>query len=195
MANLKFSAVNISQRGSKSDVLLNGADRVVVNFKNPIQCLFAPSTFERDLDAARQSLPMSLTEEVADYFKDLDQKCIDLVQKDSERILGKQLTNEQVEAAYVSCVKTTPKGTMVKLKINIPNSQRTCRFWNKDGSAGEWPSDWHGAELRCQVLCNHLWIMGTGTRAEFGLVCLLTDAMVEERSYAFPFAEPDSMLE
>ena len=35
--------------------------------------------------------------------------------------------------------------------------------------------------------------MGTGARAEFGLVCLLTDAMVEERSFAFPFADMSSM--
>ena len=193
MANLKFSTVNVSQRGSKSAVLLNGAGRVVVNFKNSIQCLFAPSTFEKDLDAARQSLPLALTEEVAEYFAALDEKCIDVIHKESERHLGKQLTKEQVQAGYISCVKSTQKGTMLKLKINTPHSQRPCRFWNKDGSPGEWPSDWNGAELRCQILCSHLWIMGSGARAEFGLVCLLTDAMVEERNFAFPFADPNYM--
>ena len=41
-----------------------------------------------DPDAARQSLPMTLTEEVAEYFAALDEKCIDIIQKDSERLLG-----------------------------------------------------------------------------------------------------------
>ena len=148
MTNMKFSTVNVSAHGSKSAVLLDGADRVVVNFKNPIQCLVAPSTFEKDPDAARQSLPMTLTEEVAEYFAALDETCIDMIHKDSERLLGKQLTKEQVQAGYVSCVKSNAKGTMVKLKINTYNSQLPCRFWNKDGSPGEWPSDWNGADVK-----------------------------------------------
>ena len=35
-----------------------------------------------------------------------------------------------------------------------------------------------------------MWIMGSGPRAEFGLVCLLEDCMPQKTVHAFPFGNP-----
>ena len=41
--------------------------------------------------------------------------------------------------------------------------------------------------MKIAVLASHLWIMGTGGKAEFGFVVLVTDVMEGKVQYAFPF--------
>ena len=78
------------------------------------------------------------------------------IEKESERLMGKQLTKEQVEASYVSCVKETPgKSPLLKLKINMPNSAKPCRFWNPDSSEAPWPLDW-AVPFQMRIKVSHL---------------------------------------
>ena len=170
------------------------ASAVSATFKEPAQCLFGPSTYEKDEAAARQGVPFALTQDISEFVTSLDLWAKAYIEKESERLLGKALTTEQVEAAYNSCIKTSPKGSLLKLKINMPNSAKPCRFWNADGSQAEWPLDW-GIDFKLKLKISHLWIMGSGPRAEFGLVCLLEDCMPRKQVHAFPFGNPNCMDE
>ena len=159
-------------------------------FAEPARCLFGPSNFDKDESAARQGIPFELTQEMSEFFTKLDILAKTLIEQESERLLGKVLTPEQVEAAYVSCVKETPgKLPLLKLKINMQHSAKPCRFWNPDGSEAPWPQDW-ALPFQIRIKVSHLWIMGTGPRAEFGFVCLLEDAMPQRVVHAFPFGKP-----
>ena len=71
----------------------------------------------------------------------------------------------------------------------MAHSAKPCRFWHPDGSEAAWPQDW-ALPFQIQIKVSHLWIMGTGPRAEFGFVCLLEDAMPQRIVHVFPFGKP-----
>ena len=190
MSNLlSLSNICINARGNKTASVLDGNQRLVTSFEEPARCLFGPSTYDKDEGAARQGVPFELTQELSEFFTHLDVWAKAYIEKESERLLGKQLSKEQVEAGYVSCVKETPgKSPLVKLKINMPNSSRPCRFWHADASEAPWPMDW-AIPFQIRVKISHLWIMGAKERAEFGFVALLEDAMAKQQPAAFPFGK------
>ena len=190
MATLTLSALNINSRGNKTATVLDGGQRLVQTFTESARCLFGPSTFDKDESAQRQGIPFELTQEMSEFFTKFDVWAKQYIEQESERLLGKVLTKDQVEAAYVSCVKESPgKPPLLKLKINMAHSAKPCRFWHPDGSEAPWPQDW-AMPFQLRVKVSHLWIMGTGPRAEFGFVCLLEDAMSQRVVHAFPFGKP-----
>ena len=190
MANLSLSALNINARGNKTATLLDGTQRLVQTFAEPARCLFGPSTFDKDESAARQGIPFELTQEMSEFFTKFDVWAKQYIEQESERLLGKVLTKDQVEAAYVSCVKESPgKSPLLKLKINMSHSAKPCKFWHPDGSEAPWPQDW-AMPFQIRIKVSHLWIMGAAARAEFGFVCLLEDAMPQRVVHAFPFGKP-----
>ena len=117
----KFSNVNISARGSKSATLLQGAERVSTTFKEPAQCLFGPSTYEKDEAADRQGVPFALAQEISEFFNSLELWPKGYIEQKSERLLGKALTAEQVEAAYNPMHQLRPQG------LSFENAKLTCR--------------------------------------------------------------------
>ena len=124
MTSLTLSALNINSRGNKTATVLDGGQRLVQTFTEPARCLFGPSNFDKDESAARQGIPFELTQEMSEFFTKLDVWAKDYIEQESERLLGKVLTKEQVEQGYVSCVKETPgKAPLLKLK-NQFGSQR-----------------------------------------------------------------------
>ena len=184
---LSLSAININARGNKTATVLDGNQRFVATFEDPARCLFGPSTFDKDESATRQGIPFELTQELSEFFSHLDVWAKSYIEKESERLLGKQLTKEQVEAGYVSCVKEAPgKAPLLKLKINMSNSPKPCRFWQADGSEAPWPQDW-AIPFQLKIKVSHLWVMGAKERAEFGFVCLIEDAMAKQQPAAFPW--------
>ena len=189
MTNLSLSNVCINGRGNKTATLLDGSQRLVTSFDEPARCLFGPSTYDKDEGAARQGVPFELTQELSEFFTMLDTWAKGYIEKESERLLGKQLTKDQVEQSYVSCVKEAPgKSPLLKLKLNMPNSAKPCRFWHADGTEAPWPQEWQ-IPFQIKLKVSHLWIMGAGPRAEFGFVCLLEDALPKQQPAAFPFGK------
>ena len=137
---------------------------------------------------ARES-PFELTQELSEILTMLDTWAKGYIEKESERLLGKQLTQDQVEQSYVSCVKeATGKPPLLKLRINMQNSAKPCRFWHADGTEAPWPQEWQ-IPFQIRLKVSHLWIMGAGPRAEFGFVCLLEDTMAKQQPAAFPIRE------
>ena len=185
-SNLKLSPVNISGRGVKTSTLLNGKERLDTVFLEPTQCLFAPSTFDKDPDATRQGIPFAITQEISEFFTSLDIWAKKYIEDESERLTGKELSAEQVDFAYKSCIKDTPKGSLLKLKINMPNSARPCKFWDSDGKETDWPIDWN-TEFKMRIRISHLYIMGAGAKAEFGFVCIAEDLLPQKTIRASPF--------
>ena len=154
---LNIASIIVSQRGSKTAALLNGKERYFVTFEQPCQCLFPPSNFDKDESATRMSVHFELNEELEQFFNEFDTWAKGYLQQHSERIFGKQLSEQQVEASYCSCVKS---GKGVKLKINMASSPRPARFWNADGSERGFPDDW-ATSFALKIKVSHLWILGS----------------------------------
>ena len=133
---------------------------------------------------------------MSEFFTSLDVWAKDYIEKHSERLLGKQLTKDQIDGAYCNCVKefTVSKAPLLKLKINMHNSMKPCRFWNADGSQADWPQDWC-VPFKMRIKISHLWVMGVKERSECGFVCLIEDAMPQHIQHAFPFGQPIPMDE
>ena len=84
-----------------------------------------------------------------------------------------------MKKGYVSCLKKRADGPeLVRLKLNMAEP-RPCRFWNKAKEQVAPPASWGEQPLQLRVLVSHLWVMGSGAQAEFGLLCLVVDAMCE----------------
>ena len=189
-AKLSLSNLNINRCGNTTAILLSGSERLEHTFNEPARCLFGPCTFDRDEQAMRQGIPFELTQEMSEFFTSLDVWAKEYIEKESERLLGKQLTGDQIDCAYCSNVKESPgKAPLLKLKINMQNSAKPCRIWNPDGTEAPWPQDWC-VPFKMRIQVSHLWIMGTQARAECGFVCLLEDAMPQRIEHAFPFGKP-----
>ena len=100
--------------------------------------------------------------------------------------LGKKLNTEQVEKAYVSCLKKRADSPeLLRLKMNTAEP-KPCRFWSPANEEVEPPTSWEDQPVQLRNLFSHLWVMGAGMQCEFGLVCLVTDAMVMRRSRVCP---------
>ena len=185
---LSISGINVSSRGSKSALIFKDNERFGHVFEQPTECVFQPGSYDRDEAALRQNVVFRPTQEMEQFFTQLDEWAVDYLTEQSERLFGKTLTKEQVSFGYVPVLKK-PEGKLplAKFKINMPGSQRPLRCWTEDKEPADFIQDWAGRSMLLKILMSHLWIMGSGARAEFGLVCLLTNAMVEERSYASPF--------
>ena len=181
-----LSKLSVSARGAKSATLLDGQDKVFGVL--PLEILFPPGNFERDPSATRQNITTRVSPSVATFFEDLDNWAIPYITEHSERLLGKQMTEDEVRFAYVSCVKRPEdKDPMLKLKINMANAKFPCKCWTQQGEEAPFITDWVGITVKARIHCSHFWCMGTGNRTEFGIVCVLTDAMQLSQACGVPF--------
>ena len=181
-----LSPLSVNARGGKTATLLNGKDRVHGILQ--LDVVFPPGNFERDPTAARQNITARVTPAIDTFFTDLDNWAIPYIAEHSERLLGKQMTKDEVRFGYTSCIKRPDgKEPMLKLKINMPTSKAPCRCWSQEGAEVPFIEDWAGISVKGKVMLSNLWVMGTGPKAEFGIVCVLTDAMQLSQPFEFPF--------
>ena len=93
---LSIAALNVNSRGSKSAIVLRDNDRFAHVFEQPVECPFAPGSYDRDESALRQNIVFRPTSEMEGFFAKLDAWAVDYMTEHSERLLGKQLTREQI---------------------------------------------------------------------------------------------------
>ena len=186
---LSISGINVSSRGSKSALVLKDNKRFSHVFEQPVECVFQPGSYDRDEAALRQNVVFRSSQEMEEFLNQLDEWAIDYLTEHSERLFGKTLTKEQVSFGYVPVLKK-PEGKLplLKFKINMPGSQRPLRCWNENKGPADFIQDWAGRSMQLKILVSHLWVMGSGGKAEYGFVCLLTDVMaMKQQAIAFPF--------
>jgi len=193
---LALADVVVSSRGAKVCPVHFADDRLkqaYYNHPNFITAPFGPSCFDTSSgEAPRQNLEFRCDDVMFKYFSGIDTWAIDYIANNSERLLKKSLTPEQVKERYHPLVRQ--KGgydPLLKCKICMPGLSPTpCRVWDTDAKPTALPTNWRTAQLRPRIHISHMWIMGT----DIGLVCLVTDLLVREESHAFPFDEDEPML-
>ena len=178
---LSISGINVNSRGSKTAVVLLDNERYAHVFEQEVECPFNPGSYDKDESALRQNIVFRLNDELEKFCTELDSWALDYVEKNSERLLGKQLTAEQVKIGYVSNIKKQEgKLPLVKFKINMPGANKPTRCWSEDGAPMKFLQSWAGTAMKIKVLVSHLWIMGSGAKSEFGFVIVLTDVMAQD---------------
>ena len=146
---LSIAALNVNSRGSKSALVLRDNERFAHVFEQPVECPFVPGSYNREESSLRQNIVFRPTPELEEFFSKLDVWAVEYVTEHSERLLGKQLTREQVEFSYVSNIKRAEgKPPLAKFKINMPGPNKPARCWSEDSQPVELIQDWAGRTLK-----------------------------------------------
>ena len=157
-------------------------------FEQPAESPFAPGNHDKDDSALRQYIVFRLNEEIESFFNELETWAPPYIEEHSERLLGKTLTPEQVDFGLVRNVKRAEgRQPLVKFKLNMPGSSKPTRCWDENKCPVEWISDWVGKSIKLKMFVSHLWVMGSGSKAEFGFVVIVTGALEEKQIFDFPF--------
>ena len=116
----------------KTSTLLRGTDRVTTLL--PLEIIFPPGNFDRDETAVRQNITARVTTCVDTFFTELDDWAIPYITAHSERLVGKQLTEDEVRFAYTSCIKRPEdKDPMLKLKTEHAHEQESLQVLEPRG--------------------------------------------------------------
>ena len=188
MANFsEFSIADVvvNPKGAKIAALSASNEPVTLTLGSrewPIRAPFTPSVFDGS-ESARVNFDLRLDGAAQDWLSQLDAWAVQYIHKNSERLLKKQLSVEQVKEFYKPTVTlrgSYPATTRTKLNLE---GRRVCRYWSPDNKPREAPSDWTNCEYVAQVCISHLWVMNR----DFGFVLQLTDLMVIEPRIDCPF--------
>ena len=90
------------------------------------------------------------------------------------KIFGRYLTASDVEARFVSCLKTSARGnSFIKLKVDLSR----VRFWDAEQQPLEEPGDLAGRACKVRTELKQVWLMS----GQCGLLLEVTDLMLKEQ--------------
>ena len=178
MATLDFDRLcvgelSVSGKGAKSLPLLYGKESVIWQPKSSMLVAYEPGVFSGE-DVARVNLCLGPTDDVQEQLVELDEWVIKTVAADSERILGKRQTEDQVRARYHPTLRVSDRGypPTLRVKMNVVGKGQV-RIW-QDQRARDAPETWSGREVNVRLLVKTIYLMGVN----FGVTIDVTDDSV-----------------
>jgi hypothetical protein len=140
-------------------------------------------------DSQRLNLCLTPTEEVAEFYKQLDLGFVRAVSGVSQKLFGKNLSADEVGLKYSSALARTNRLQHIRTKVkrwSPGNSAWSTNFW--DPATGEllpesyWPDQWVGKEVRMKVVASSIWL----AHDKWGLTLSATDVMVRPINRGLP---------
>ena len=178
MAAIDFDRLTIGElvtsgKGAKSAPLGYGKEAVAWLPEDVMTVAYEPGVFSGE-DVARVNLSLRPSDAVQGQLVELDEWIVATVAANSERLLGKAQTLEQVRARYAPTLKLSDKGYAPTMKCKMNKSGRgAVKIW--DGKQlREEPEAWAGSTVKVRLLLKSLYIMG----ANFGVVLDVTDVSI-----------------
>ena len=115
-----LSALFVTSKGAKQlFVLHQNGEPVVFQADEFLEILFEPSAFNDNGEANRVTLCLTPSPSLCDQIAALDEWCIQTLSANPTNLLGIQLSPEQIEDRYVSCLRTSEKGYQtLRVKMN-----------------------------------------------------------------------------
>ncbi len=119
-ASLALGDVVVTGKGAKTIPLSIGGEAVIWKPKDALNVLFEPSAYNQP-DATRVNLCLSVTPAVAASLAELDEWCINTLAAESSRLLGSQLTVQEVRNRFQPTLRTheASGSTSLRLKTNL----------------------------------------------------------------------------
>jgi hypothetical protein len=166
-----------TNRGSKIAPLKCEGKHCVYTPDSHLRVVFEPGSFDKDPTAQRLNLVLECDDDFQAQIAAFDAWFVEYLTLNSERLLKRKMSPEQVVNGYCSCVKLPTGGKSfqptLKTKIDL-EGVGTIRCWDTSGASISMPYTWRGLKLKPRLLFSHLWIMG----AQFGVVLKITDAEI-----------------
>ena len=131
---LNLQSIVVNTRGGKASIALRDGERYAHTFDLSAEAPFQPGNHAKDDSALRHNIVFRFNDELGKFISDLDDWALTYITEHSERLLGKQLSREQIKANYVSNVKHSEgRPPLVKCKLNMPGSNKPTRCWDEEG--------------------------------------------------------------
>ena len=172
-----------SSRGAKTCTLLGDNGEKLLFTIGPTTTPFGAGSYGDEV-TARKTLDLRVNDAEYEFFNQLDNWAVDYIAKNSERLLKKRLTRDQVREHYRSPV-TAKEGyqPLVRTKINA-GGQNVVRCWDTSKEAVSLPEDLKACNFLAHVHLSHLWMMGR----DYGWVISCQDLMIlDQVSQECPF--------
>ena len=176
----------VSTRGAKSCSLYkDNGDRLVFQLGNkdsPSTTPFGMTSYNNET-CSRKTVEFNLYPDQEKALQKFDEWAIAYIATNSERILKKKATLDQVRESYKSPVtRKRDYNAHLRCKINTSGSNMV-RCWDEDNQRCELPSDLRTYKLVPRINISHLWMMSR----EFGWVLLISDMMISKTTEPCPF--------
>jgi hypothetical protein len=166
-----------TSRGSKIAPLKCEGKHCVYTPDSYLRVVFEPGSFDKDPTAQRLNLVLECDDDFQAQIQAFDVWFVEYLATNSERLLKRKMSPEQVLNGYCSCVKLPTGGKSfqptLKTKIDL-DGNGAIRCWDTNGASITMPYTWRGLKVKPRLNFSHLWIMG----AQFGVVLKITDVEI-----------------
>ena len=166
-----------TSRGSKIAPLKFDGKHCIYTPDSYLRVVFEPGSFDKDPTAQRLNLVLECDDDFHAQIKAFDLWIVEYLTANSERLLKRKMSQEQVLNGYCSGVKLPTEGKSfqptLKTKIDL-EGQGAIRCWDTTGASISMPCTWRGLKVKPRLNFSHLWIMG----AQFGVVLKITDVEI-----------------
>ena len=183
-AALALGDVVTTGKGAKQIPLSTlGGDAVIWKPKDGLTVLFEPSAYNQP-DATRVNLCLSVTPAVASCLQDFDEWCVTTLAAQSPRLLGSQLSVEEVRNRYQPTLRVHEASGSQSLRLKMNLSGRSAvRIWNPMGTQVSAPPSWSQCSAKCRIRLKGFWLMAK----EIGAVLECMDVQLDTAVAECPF--------
>ncbi len=183
-ATLALGDIVSTSKGAKQIPLTStGGESIVWKPKDALTVLFEPSAYNQP-DATRVNLCLSVTPAVAASLTELDEWFVNTLAAESSRLLGSQLSVEEVRNRFQPTLRTheASGSQSMRLKINL-SGRAAVRKWTPMGTQTAAPASWSNSSAKCRIRLKGFWLMAR----EIGLVAECTDVQLDTAEAECPF--------
>ena len=184
LASLALGDVTTTGKGAKQIPLSTiGGEAVIWRPKDALTVLFEPSAYNQP-DATRVNLCLSVTPSVVSCLQDFDEWCVTTLAAQSSKLLGSQLTVEEVRHRFQPTLRIHEASGSQSLRLKMNTTGRAAvRIWNPMGTQVCAPQSWSQCSAKCRIRLKGFWLMAK----EIGVVAECTDVQQDTAEVECPF--------
>ena len=182
-ASLALGDVVVTGKGAKQIPLSVNGEPVLWQPRDALNVMFEPSAFN-DPDATRVNLCLSVTPAVASDLQEIDEWCINTLAAESARLLGSQLSVQEVRNRFQPTLRIheASGSQSLRLKMNL-SGRAAVRIWTPVGTQTSAPPSWSHSSAKCRIRLKGFWLMAK----EIGVVAECTDIQLDTAEAECPF--------
>ena len=184
LGSLALGDVTTTGKGSKQIPLSTiGGEAVIWRPKDALTVLFEPSAYNQP-DATRVNLCLSVTPSVVSCLQDFDDWCVTTLAAQSSKLLGSQLTVDEVRHRFQPTLRIHEASGSQSLRLKINTTGRAAvRIWSPLGVQVSAPQSWSQCSAQCRIRLKGFWLMAK----EIGVVAECTDVQLDTAEVECPF--------
>ena len=184
ISTLALGDVVTTGKGAKQIPLCTiSGEPVIWRPKDALTVLFEPSAYNQP-DATRVNLCLSVSPSVVSCLQDFDEWCVSTLAAQSSKLLGSQLSAEEVRHRFQPTLRVheASGSQSLRLKMNL-SGRAAVRIWSPLGVQVSAPQSWLQCSAQCRIRLKGFWLMAK----EIGVIAECTDVQLDQAAAECPF--------